>query len=182
MVEWFVVMSKPNQEFQTEEKLLKARDKATRKKLFTVYQPKFEETYWDRGRKRTRPVPLLGSYIFVQWTPPWNLVLEIDSVSSVLRVNEALRIEGISPVLGTERPHGPLLVGDEILQEIRGLERKGFVVGLQPGQTVRVREGLFAGALARFSNFSKQGREVVFLDLLNRTVRTELPAKTLVPA
>jgi transcription antitermination factor NusG len=145
---WFVVMCKPNQEFQTEEKLLKFRDKTTRKKLFKVYQPRFEETYYERGRKLTRPVPLLGCYMFVQFTDQWPRVLEIDSVISVLRVNEALRIEGISPVLGTERPHGPLLVSDEVLQEIRGLEQKGFVVGLQPGQPVRVREGLFAGALA----------------------------------
>jgi transcription antitermination factor NusG len=179
---WFVVMSKPNQEFQTEENLLKARDKVTRKKLFTVYQPKFEETYWERGRKRARPVPLLGSYMFVQFTDKWPQVLEVDGVSSVLRVNEALRIEGISPVLGTERPHGPLLVSDDVLQEIRGLEHKGFVVGLQPAQPVCVREGLFAGALGRFCKFTPHGREVVFLDLLNRTVRTELPAKTLVPA
>jgi transcription antitermination factor NusG len=179
---WFVVMSKPNQEFQTEEKLLKVRDKVTRKKLFKVYLPKFEEVYWERGSKRTRPVPLLGSYMFVQFTDKWNQVLEIDGVSSVLRVNEALRIEGISPVLGTERSHGPLLVSDDILQEIRGLEQKGYVVGLQPGQPVRVREGLFAGALGRFSKFTKQGRELVFLDLLNQQTRVELPAKSLVPA
>ena len=143
---WFVVMCKPNQEFATYEKLLKVRDKVTRKKLFTVYQPRFEETYWERGRKLTRPVPLLGGYMFVQFTDKWPQVLEVNGVSSVLRVNEALRIEGISPVLGTERPHGPLLVGDDVLQEIRGLEHKGFVVGLQPGQPVRVREGLFANA------------------------------------
>jgi hypothetical protein len=46
----------------------------------------------------------------------------------------------------------------------------------------RVREGLFANALARFHKFTPQGREVAFLDLLNRTVRAELSAKALVPA
>jgi transcription antitermination factor NusG len=179
---WFVITAKPNTEFTTYDRLTKARDKVTRKKLFKVYQPKFEETYWERGRKRTRPVPLLGSYMFVQFTDKWPQVLEIDGVSSVLRVNEALRIEGISPVLGTERPHGPLLVQDDVLREIRGLEQNGYVVGLQPGQTVRVKEGLFANALGRFQKFSKQGREIVFLDCLNRQTQVELPAKTLVPA
>jgi transcription antitermination factor NusG len=179
---WFVVMSKPNQEFTTYDRLTKARDKVTKKKLFKVYQPRFEETYWERGRKRTRPVPLLGSYMFVQRVEHWNRVYEVESVINVLRVNEALRIEGISPVLGTERSHGPLLINDDVLKEIRALERDGFVVGLQPGQTVRVREGLFANALGRFQKFSKQGREIVFLDCLNRQTQVELPAKTLVPA
>jgi transcription antitermination factor NusG len=179
---WFVVMCKPNQEFTTYDRLTKARDKVTRKKLFNVYQPRFEETYWERGRKRTRPVPLLGSYFFVQYTDKWPQVLDVDGVSSVLRVNEALRIEGISPVLGTERSHGPLLVQDDVLREIRGLEQGGFVVGLRPNQPVRVREGLFANALGRFSKFTKQGRDIVFLDLLNRQTQVELPAKTLVPA
>jgi transcription antitermination factor NusG len=179
---WFVITVKPNTEFTTYEKLLKVRDKVTRKKLFKVYQQRFEETYYERGRKRTRPVPLLGGYMFVQFTDKWSQVLDVDGVSSVLRVNEPLRIEGISPLLGTERPHGPLLVSDDVLQEIRGLEHNGYVVGLQPGQAVRVKDGPFANALARFHKFTKHGREIVFLDCLNRQTQVELPAKTLVPA
>jgi transcription antitermination factor NusG len=82
---WPIAMSKPNQEFQTYKKIITACDKTTKKKLFKAYQPKFEEPYWDHGRKYTRPVPLLGSYIFVQWTPYWRRVLDIDGVTGVLR-------------------------------------------------------------------------------------------------
>jgi transcription antitermination factor NusG len=69
-----------------------------------------------------------------------------------------------------------------VIREIRSLERNGLIISLQPNQPVRVREGLFAGALARFHKFTKQGREIVFLDLLNRQTRVDLPAKSLVPA
>jgi transcription antitermination factor NusG len=209
---WLIVMSKPNREFQTYENVLNARDKTTKKKLFEAYQPKFEETYWERGKKHTRPIPLLGGYFFVQWIPQWRRVLEVDGITGVLRADTSEYFDisekdgqwflqvydnrGYKKTLSfkthdeaaAERKAlecklgAPSLVDDDVLREIRGLEQNGFVVGLQPGQPVRVREGLFANTLGRFQKFTKQGREVVFLDLLNRTVRAELPTKTLVPA
>jgi transcription antitermination factor NusG len=209
---WLIVMSKPNLEFQTYENVLNARDKTTKKKLFKAYQPKFEETYWERGKRHTRPIPLLGGYFFVQWAPHWRRVLEVDGVIGVLRSDTSEYFDisekdgqwilqvydnrGCKKTLSfkthdeaaAERKAlecklgAPSLVGDDVLREFRSLEDKGFIVGLQPGQHVRVREGLFANALGRFNKFTKHGREIVFLDLLNRTVRAELPAKALVPA
>ena len=210
---WFVVMCKPNQEFTTYNKLTKARDIVTKQKIFKAYQPRFEETFWERGKKLTRPIPLLGGYFFVQWAPHWRKVLDVDGIIGVLRADTSeyfdisetkdgwwlLQVydgrgyrktlsfktheEAIATRKELEGKLGePSLVGDDVLQEIRELEHKGFVVGLQPNQPVRVREGLFAGALGRFHKFSKQGRELVFLDILNGQTCVELPAKTLVPA
>jgi transcription antitermination factor NusG len=210
---WLIAMSKPNREFQTYENVLNGCDKTSKKKLFKAYQPKFEETYWERGRKRSRPIPLLGGYIFVQWTSHWRRVLDIDGITGVLRADTSeyfdisetkdgywlLQVydnrgyretrsfksydEAAAERKALESNLGkPSLVGDDVLREIRSLERNGFVVGLQEGQPVRVKEGLFANALGRFNKFTKHGREIVFLDLLNRTVRAELPAKALVPA
>jgi transcription antitermination factor NusG len=209
---WFVIAAKPNTEFATYENILKVRDKATRQKLFKVYQPRFEETYWERGKKLTRPIPLLGGYFFVQWAPHWRKVLDVDGVTGVLRsdTSEYFDIsekdgwwllqtydgrgyrntssfktheEAIATRKELEGKLGePSLVSDDVLREIRSLEHNGFVVGLQPGQPVRVKEGLFANTLARFHKFTKHGREIVFLDCLNRQMQVELPARSLVPA
>ena len=133
---------------------------------FATYRPLYREKYFVRGRKRWRTASLFGRYLFVRQTPEWPAVRHTRGIDSILAAEER-----------------PLGVPDPEIDAIRAREDHNGIIhiikGFQPGQRVRVRRGIMAGALGTFVSLVGQDREVALFELLGQLTKVELAAGSL---
>ena len=80
----------------------------------------------------------------------------------------------------------PAKLADQIVNEIKGREVRGFVklpkpATLQPGQKVIVTKGMFQGRTAIYEGMNGNQRERILLDLLGQAVPVEMPIGSVEP-
>jgi transcription antitermination factor NusG len=130
---------------------------------YQTYCPYFREPRRNHGRKVARASPLFPSYIFTKivgglwWRARWS--------PHVIRL-----------VMDGEKP---AVLRDEIVAEIRGRERNGFVElpkprGLIPGTKVRLVSGPFCDRIGLVAGLRAHERVLVLLNLLGGQQRVEL--------
>jgi transcriptional antiterminator RfaH len=136
---------------------------------FCPYFPKFRERRVVRGRWTDVERPLFGRYFFIHFVDRWRSILGTRGVSGLFLCGDS-----------------PSKVRDEIIDEIRGREVKGYVPvtveTLRVGQAVRVGSGSFEGHLGIYQGMSNRDREIVLLSLLGRQCKVHLAAGSLVAA
>jgi transcription antitermination factor NusG len=118
------------------------------------YQP-----YFPRISERGRIRPLFPSYIFVAQALQWH------------RARWTVGVMRIVAGSGGE----PAVIGDHIIDELKGREKDGLVVlpeppRLRPGDPVRVTTGLLAGALGIYAGMRGTERVAVLLGFLGSAV------------
>ncbi|MCS7207695.1 MAG: hypothetical protein NZ951_07180 [Dehalococcoidia bacterium] len=159
-VHWYVLKTKPRAERLVQETLARWG--------IEHYAPMILRPY---GARRTSEY-LFPGYIFVRLdnsSPQWPLVRWAP---------------GVAYFVGQEREAIP--VPDALIEHIRRRTEEwnagGYQRALQPGERVKVTEGPFAGLDAIFQRYlpARQRCEVL-LHIVNRWVKTELPAPVLRP-
>lgn len=133
---------------------------------FVAYRPLYREKFFVRGAKRWRTASLFGRYFFVFLNAHWSAIRYTRGVDTILTANEH-----------------PLGVADVEIDELRAREDyRGLITiikGFQPGQRVRVKRGILAGALGTFVTLVGQDREVALFELLGQLTKVELAAGSL---
>lgn len=163
---WHVAFTQPNCEMRAQKHL--------RNQDFPAYVPLFLKRV-HRGRRIDRsPAPLFPRYVFVGFDPDrqrWRSVNGTIGVSNLIC-------------------HGdrPAQVDESIVHAIASRETEdGFVRlslarSFNPGQSVRVTEGVFADQLGLYEGLGDQERIRILLDLLGRKVRVTIEPEAVVAA
>jgi transcriptional antiterminator RfaH len=127
------------------------------------------ETYRPRIRAHKRAASLFPGYLMCRVILRWYPIRWCPGVLRVLMSGDR-----------------PARLPDNIVNEIRGREVKGFVKlpkepSLQNGQLVMVTKGMFAGRTAIYDGMSGSQRERVLLDLLGQSVAVNMPLGSVEP-
>lgn len=155
--DWYAVICRPRQEARASWHL--------RNQEFAVLFPQMRVQVQRKGAWRDRIEPMFPRYIFVSPKGRADLATIRSTRGAVGLVRFAGHVPTVPPqlieALETQ------LDADECLNAPPADE-------IQPGQPVRVVEGPFAGALARFAGRGAQGRVAVLLDIMQRESRVEI--------
>jgi transcriptional antiterminator RfaH len=148
---WYVVHTKPRQELRAQANLAQQG--------FEVYLPLIAAEHAAGDVAALAMEPLFPRYLFIR----------IDSVSAGLGVVRSTR--GVSRLVsfGME----PAQVSDELVQAIRHGSPAPRAL-FNPGDSLRVTDGLFAGVEAIFQETNAERRAMVLIELLGKPVRVEL--------
>lgn len=151
---WGVVNTHPHRERQAEFNL--------RRQDFTVYVPRIAKVVRHARRVSQVERPLFPGYLFVAIAPEatlWRPIASTVGVRGIVRSGER-----------------PALVDDRFIAALREREREGVIVlparPYEPGESVRVVGGPFAGAVAKVLAAREPERVIVLLELLQK----EFPA------
>jgi transcription antitermination factor NusG len=125
------------------------------------------ETYWPRIKTGKRIAALFPCYLIVRVAVRWYPVRWCPGVLKLLMAGEK-----------------PARLADSVVDEIKGREVRGFVKlpkppGLNPGDTVLVKTGSFAGRVAIYDGMDGPQRERVLLELLGQSVTVKMPIGSL---
>ena len=160
---WYLVYTKPRMERWARTNLWE--------RGFDVYLPQYRKRRRHARRIDTVNAPLFSRYIFLQ----------ADLAQTGHRViNSAPGVVGLVDFGGA-----PALVSDRIIDEIRTREHDDGYVRLedwrrlQPGDSVRLTGGPLSNLGGLFSEDAGNGRIVVLLNLLGRTVRAQVAADSI---
>lgn len=162
---WYVVLTKVRQEQTACENLARQG--------YAVYMPRIKILKRSRGRQQAQQEPMFPRYIFVQ---PGSDAHSIAPVRSTLGVTAIVRF-------GQE----PAVMRPAILTSIRDFEarrneaRDQDISPFQPGERVRVADGLLTGLEGLISDVS-QDRVVVLMQLLGQDTRVSLSCHQLLIA
>jgi transcriptional antiterminator RfaH len=123
---------------------------------FMTYFPRLRERRVKHGRWFDYTPPLFPGYAFVSIELQWHRVRWGVGVIGLI-------MDGLQPA------HVP----DAVIEEIKGRERNGFVAlpkppGLQPGDHVRITNGLLKGRLGLYAGMRPQARVEVLLAVLGK--------------
>ena len=135
---------------------------------YQTYLPRIRVRQITQSRKvSVRTSPLFPCYAFVLIELQWHAARWSPGV---------LRL-----VLDGDRP---ARVPDKVIADLKGLEHNGLVElpfppNLKPGDSVRIRRGVFAGHLGLYAGMRPHERVAVLLQWLGRI---ELPAGDVAPA
>jgi transcription antitermination factor NusG len=158
---WFVVTSRRQKERTAFDSLI-TED-------FEAYQPRYKEHYYKGRHRRYRIAFLFGRYIFVKFDERWPDVRKVRGICNVLKACATDEL--------------PSTISDDVIDEWRKKEKDGFVVGLQEGQLVRARNGVFADQVGRFVGLSNREHDIALFEFLGQPIRVEFQQRgVLVPA
>lgn len=156
---WGVVNTHPHREREAAFNL--------ERQSFAVYLPRFARIV--RHARRTSEVerPLFAGYMFVGIDPgrtAWRPIASTVGVRGIVRFGER-----------------PALVDDGFIAALRARERDGLIVlpdrPYEPGESVRVVGGPFAGAVAKVLASRDRERVVVLLELLQKEFAATLDVR-----
>ena len=136
------------------------------------YLAEFTEVHQWKDRKKEVAMPLFPGYVFAHFRETEKARLE------VLRTNGVVRILGVSAAIEP--------IPDGEIESIRQLLLSGkqcypypFV---QEGAWIRVRRGPLTGVEGRLVQIKSQTRLILSINLLSRSVATEVDARDVEPA
>lgn len=161
---WYVIKTKPNLENFAADNL--------RNQHFKVFFPKYKEMIMQRKKQVLRIQPLYPSYIFV--------CFDINE-SKWKCINNTRGVAGILGMSGEDSASA--LPRGFVEDMLRRVDRNGFVelfesvvnlVKMSPGDKVRIKDNRYSG-LVGICCESTEKRVSLFLTLLNREIRIELP-------
>ena len=164
MLSWYAVQTKPRKE-----RLLGA---ALQRAGLDTYCPRIRERRLHSGKKRLEEVPLFPGYLFVRFQFPRDYP-RIRWTPGLVRVITT----GGSPVQ----------IGEEMLAEIRRIERAGMrgrlgTRSLAPGSRVRVVMGPFTGFEGRVETHLNGGERIrILLELFRRQAALDCDPELLQP-
>lgn len=151
-------------------------EKAVRTELMSRgienYLAEFTEVHQWKDRKKEVAMPLFPGYVFAHFQETGKARLEI------LRTNGVVRILGVSSAIEP--------IPDREIESIRQLLLSGKQCYPYPfaqeGAWIRVRRGPLTGAEGRLVQIKSQTRLVLSINLLSRSVATEVDARDVEPA
>jgi transcription antitermination factor NusG len=136
------------------------------------YLAEFTEVHQWKDRKKEVAMPLFPGYVFAHFRETGKARLEI------LRTNGVVRILGVSSAI-EPIPH-------EEIESIRQLLLSGKQCYPYPfaqeGAWIRIRRGPLTGVEGRLVQIKSQTRLVLSINLLSRSVATEVDARDVEPA
>jgi transcription antitermination factor NusG len=136
------------------------------------YLPEFAEIHQWKDRKKTVTLPLFPGYVFARFEELGDTRLEV------------LRTHGVVRILGNGSAIEPILYTE--IASIQKLLRSGNHFYPYPfvrkGSWVRVRRGPLCGLEGRLIQIKSETRLVLSVDLLSRSVATEVYAQDIEPA
>lgn len=160
-MDWFAVYTQPQKERVAEHHL--------RRQGFQTYLPQFLKTRRHARKVEEVAAPLFPRYLFAAMTPENARWRAVNGTVGVVNV-----------VMQADRPAS---LPARILEEIRDQENDaGFlswdkVVRFCQGQTLAIKEGLFATQTGTFAGWNDRERIYVLLNLLGQQQRVVLPAQ-----
>ena len=136
------------------------------------YLAEFTEVHQWKDRKKEVAMPLFPGYVFAYFPESGKARLE------VLRTNGVVRILGVSSAIEP--------IPDGEIESIRQLLLSGKECYPYPfaqeGAWIRVRRGPLTGVEGRLVQIKSQTRLVLSINLLSRSVATEVDARDVEPA
>lgn len=160
MISWYAVHTRPQAEVKAFENLLRQG--------YQAYLPRYRTRVSHARRKEIVLRPLFPRYLFAgvdRAAMRWRPIMSTFGVCDVVRSGDE-----------------PAPVAPEIIEGLREGESSGAFDRLSPGRflqlgdPVRVNTGAFEQMIGRLVELRDQDRVVVLLELLGRTVPTQLPA------
>ena len=160
MMSWYAVYTKPQAEAKALENLLRQG--------YAAYLPRYRTEISHARRRQSVLRPVFPRYLFAgveRAALRWRPILSTVGVCDLVRT-------------GSE----PMPVAAEIVEALREQERTGAFDclarrrSLRLGELVRISAGAFDDMIGRLVELRDQDRVVVLLDVLGRTVRTQLEA------
>ena len=163
MTSWYAVYTRPQAEAKARENLLRQG--------YDVYLPRYRREVSHARRLTTVLRPLFPRYLFAgldRAVMRWRPILSTMGVCDLVRTGEE-----------------PAPVVPDIIAALReqeacgGFDAIGRRRPLRMGELVRVSAGAFEDMIGRLVELRDQDRVVVLLNLLGRTVRTQLEAESI---
>lgn len=157
MRSWYLIHSKPQQEYLARENL--------ERQGYETYLPQAQTRRRRHGRGMTGPGPMFPRYLFIHlsdgiddWTP----------IRSTLGVSKLVRFGQV-----------PARVPDDLIHALKaGEDSTGLQVlpsnSLKKGQKIRIAEGPFEGYEGLFETQSGRDRVVILLKILETQARLEI--------
>jgi len=158
--EWYAVQLKPGG--------LDAARRNLHRQGYVAFMPMRPSASGPKGRTRQqKPAPLFPGYLFVHVPEQKQNWRAINSTLGVSR-------------LVMSRPDRPAILPHGFVESMRarcdadGLYRTAD--NLRPGDSVAMISGPFAGVIAQIESLSQSGRIGVLLEILGRSVHSQVPA------
>lgn len=159
MTTWYAVYTQPQAEAKARENLLRQG--------YEVYLPRYRREVSHARRLTTVLRPLFPRYLFAgldRAAMRWRPILSTIGVCGLVRAGEE-----------------PAPVASDIIAALRAQESCGGfeAIGrrsLRIGELVRISAGAFEDMIGRLVELRDRDRVVILLDLLGRTVRTQVEA------
>ena len=158
MISWYAVHTRPQAEAKALENLLRQG--------YAAYLPRYRTEIRHARRRETVLRPVFPRYLFAgldRTAARWRPILSTVGVSDLVRA-------------GSE----PMPVSAEIVAALREQERAGVFDclarrrSLRLGELVRITTGAFEDMIGRLVELRDEDRVVVLLEMLGRSVRTQL--------
>jgi len=159
---WHVIYTKPRQETIALTQL--------ERQGYPCYLPIRRVEKLRRGRRTEVTEPLFNRYLFIRLgydldSPGWAPIRSTLGVSHLLRFGDT-----------------PARVEEALIEQLRRLEQKALGTAeslYQPGDRVRIDEGVYAGLSAVYEMDDGDDRARVLIELLRRPARLTLPLASL---
>jgi transcriptional antiterminator RfaH len=160
MIAWYAVYTRPHGEVKALDNLLRQG--------YAAYLPRYRTQISHARRRHSVLRPLFPRYLFAgidRAAMRWRPILSTAGVSDLVRAGEE-----------------PTAVAPAIVDALREHERAGAFDRLAQrrplrlGELVRISAGAFEDMIGRLVELHEQDRVVVLIELLGRTVRTQLHA------
>ena len=161
---WCVAYTQPHRELRAKAHL--------RNQDFRVFLPLHRKTVRHARRFRAAMAPLFPRYLFVEieiGRDPWSRIRGTYGISHLIMDGDQPRAVPFGIV------ESLLAIADE--RDVVHLDST-----LQPGQTVRITTGAFAGLIGKLASLDADGRVQVLLDVLGKQVVARGVGVGLVPA
>lgn len=150
---WYVVHTKPRQEFRAEENLVAQG--------FEVFLPRVLVERKRRNRLISVEEALFPRYLFIRFDPsvdPWHLIRCTLGVSNLVRI-------GIQPAS----------IPATIIENLKDLKTT-FIGRFQAGDKIVVSDGPFKGFDGIYMEEDGEQRAMILIDFLNKTQRIRVDA------
>ena len=161
---WAVINTQPHRERIALENLAR--------QAFDAYCPFVRRRVKHARRADDVLRPLFPSYLFVHFSPQtqrWRPIMSTFGVRMLVRFGEQLAF-----------------VPDDFIEELRSHEIDGEIVhparSYALGQRVHVTNGPFSGLVGTIIDMNDNDRLIVLMNLLNRPVKVQVPARMVIPA
>jgi transcriptional antiterminator RfaH len=158
---WYAVYCHAQKERLAKEQLLNQG--------FDVYLPLYKKVTRHARQIREVSAPLFPRYLFVGFDAQKEQWRSVNSTRGVA-------------CLVMQSGEKPRSVPDKVIYQLQESEDEVGLVSLaalelfQPGQSVRILEGVFAGHVAIYQKMTDKERAEILLHFLNQDVRMQVPA------